>query len=162
MREARFNMGDLSLHVYNIGSIQGKRHKWIHQFESVFSIIFVVNLASYDQLLPEEPAQNRMVESLILFDSIVNSRWFMRTSIILFLSNLDQFKEKLARNPLGDFFPDYSGGNNVNRAAKYILWRFSQVNRAHLDIYPHLVQSGDVSNLLYISAAIRRPFFRIH
>lgn len=80
--------------------------------------------------------QNRMMESLVLFDSVVNSRWFMRTSIILFLNKVDLFKEKLERSPLGNYFPDYSGGNDVNRAAKYLLWRFNQVNRAHLNLYP--------------------------
>ena len=76
------------------------------------------------------------MESLVLFDSVVNSRWFMRTSIILFLNKVDLFKAKLARSPLGNYFPDYSGGNDVNRAAKYLLWRFNQVNRAHLNLYP--------------------------
>ncbi len=60
----------------------------------------------------------------------------MRTSIILFLNKVDLFKGKLERSPLGSYFPDYSGGNDVNRAAKYLLWRFNQVNRAHLNLYP--------------------------
>src|ERR1700730_11650959 len=80
--------------------------------------------------------KNRMMESLVLFDSVVNSRWFMRTSIILFLNKVDLFKDKLSRSPLGNYFPDYTGGNDVNRAAKYLLWRFNQVNRAHLNLYP--------------------------
>ena len=77
-----------------------------------------------------------MIESLILFDSVVNSRWFLRTSIILFLNKVDLFQQKLPRSPLSNYFPDYSGGDDYNRAAKYILWRFNQVNRAHLKLYP--------------------------
>lgn len=88
-------------------------------------------------------AQNRMMESLVLFDSVVNSRWFMRTSIILFLNKVDLFRQKLGRSPLSNYFPDYSGGNDVNRAAKYLLWRFNQVNRAHLNLYPQYV---DITN----------------
>ena len=38
-----------------------------------------------------------MVESLMLFDSVVNSRWFIRTSIILFLNKYDLFVLKLKR-----------------------------------------------------------------
>ena len=41
--------------------------------------------------------QNRMVESLVLFDSVINSRWFLRTSIILFLNKIDVFKNKLPK-----------------------------------------------------------------
>jgi hypothetical protein len=40
-------------------------------------------------------AVNRMQEALTLFDSICNSRWFVKTSIILFLNKIDRFKEKL-------------------------------------------------------------------
>jgi hypothetical protein len=88
------------------------------------------------QFFNDSVLKNRMMESLVLFDSVVNSRWFMRTSIILFLNKVDLFKEKLGRSPLGNYFPDYTGGNDVNRAAKYLLWRFNQVNRAHLNLYP--------------------------
>jgi hypothetical protein len=41
--------------------------------------------------------QNRMKESLVLFDSVINSRWFLRTSIILFLNKIDVFKTKLPK-----------------------------------------------------------------
>lgn len=29
-----------------------------------------------------------------------------------------------------------TGGPDVNKAAKYILWRFNQTNRAKLNVYP--------------------------
>lgn len=41
--------------------------------------------------------QNRMVESLALFESVINSRWFLRTSIILFLNKIDVFRHKLPK-----------------------------------------------------------------
>ncbi|KAI9770849.1 MAG: Guanine nucleotide-binding protein alpha-2 subunit, partial [Candelina submexicana] len=134
--ETRFTMGQLSIHMFDVGGQRSERKKWIHCFENVTSIIFCVALSEYDQVLLEESNQNRMMESLVLFDSVVNSRWFMRTSIILFLNKVDLFMQKLGRSPLGNYFPDYSGGNDVNRAAKYLLWRFNQVNRAHLNLYP--------------------------
>lgn len=138
--------------MFDVGGQRSERKKWIHCFENVTSIIFCVALSEYDQVLLEESNQvriplyclitiltshqNRMMESLVLFDSVVNSRWFMRTSIILFLNKVDLFKQKLGRSPLETYFPDYSGGNDLNRAAKYLLWRFNQVNRAHLNLYP--------------------------
>lgn len=39
-------------------------------------------------MLYEDESINRMQESLVLFDSICNSRWFVRTSIILFLNKV--------------------------------------------------------------------------
>jgi guanine nucleotide-binding protein G(i) subunit alpha len=117
-----------------------------------------------------------MMESLVLFDSVVNSRWFMRTSIVLFLNKVDLFKQKLARSPLSNYFPDYSGGNDVNRAAKYLLWRFNQVNRAHLNLYPQyvsieklqmlfndrssLTQATDTSNIRLVFAAVKETILQ--
>lgn len=120
--------------------------------------------------------QNRMMESLVLFDSVVNSRWFTRTSIILFLNKVDLFRQKLGRSPLSNYFPDYSGGNNINRASKYLLWRFNQVNRAHLNLYPQyvlckpsskpmltfrsLTQATDTSNIRLVFAAVKETILQ--
>lgn len=158
--ETRFQMGQLSIHMFDVGGQRSERKKWIHCFENVTSIIFCVALSEYDQVLLEESSQNRMMESLVLFDSVVNSRWFMRTSIILFLNKVDLFRAKLAKSPLGGYFPDYSGGNDVNRAAKYLLWRFNQVNRAHLNLYPHLTQATDTSNIRLVFAAVKETILQ--
>ena len=91
--------------------------------------------------------QNRMQESLVLFESVINSRWFLRTSVILFLNKIDVFKQKLPKVPLVHYFPEYTGGADINKAAKYILWRFTQTNRARLSVYPHLTQATDTSNV---------------
>lgn len=50
-----------------------------------------------------------MQEALTLFDSICNSRWFIKTSIILFLNKIDIFKEKLPKHPLKESFSDFDG-----------------------------------------------------
>ncbi|EZF23197.1 hypothetical protein H100_04097 [Trichophyton rubrum MR850] len=192
--ETRFTMGQFSIQyvtptqylymytdfdsMFDVGGQRSERKKWIHCFENVTSIIFCVALSEYDQVLLEESNQNRMMESLVLFDSVVNSRWFMRTSIVLFLNKVDLFRQKLGRSPLNKYFPDYSGGNDVNRAAKYLLWRFNQVNRAHLNLYPQcvrsfvfllfkaytnvlsLTQATDTSNIRLVFAAVKETILQ--
>lgn len=54
--------------------------------------------------------QNRMHESLMLFDSICNNKFFIDTSIILFLNKKDLFGEKIKKSPLTICFPEYPGG----------------------------------------------------
>jgi guanine nucleotide-binding protein subunit alpha len=114
--ETRFPLGQLSIHMVDVGGQRSERKKWIHNFESVTSIIFCTALSEYDQVLLEERSQvrqirfqiaarlteltcsqNRMAESLVLFESVINSRWFLRTSIILFLNKIDVFKNKLPK-----------------------------------------------------------------
>ncbi|KAH8110409.1 G-protein alpha subunit [Phellopilus nigrolimitatus] len=158
--ETRFNMGQLSIHMFDVGGQRSERKKWIHCFESVTSIIFCTALSEYDQVLLEEAGQNRMVESLVLFESVINSRWFLRTSIILFLNKIDVFKSKLPKVPLEKYFPEYTGGPDINKAAKYILWRFMQANRARLSVYPHLTQATDTGNIRLVFAAVKETILQ--
>lgn len=152
--ETRFSVPPLSIHLFDVGGQRSERKKWIHCFESVTSIIFCTALSEYDQVLMEAKNQNRMAESLVLFDSVINSRWFLRTSIILFLNKIDIFRHKLRRVPLERYFQEYTGGPNVNKATKYILWRFMQANRAKLSVYPHITQATDTSNIRLVFAAV--------
>ena len=65
--------------------------------------------AGYDLVLAEDEEMNRMIESMKLFDSICNSKWFVETSIILFLNKKDLFEDKIQRSPLTICFPEYTG-----------------------------------------------------
>jgi len=160
IKETRFNMGQLSIHMFDVGGQRSERRKWIHCFESVTSIIFCTALSEYDQVLREEKNQNRMTESLALFESVINSRWFLRTSIILFLNKIDVFKVKLPKVPLERYFPEYTGGSDINKAAKYILWKFMQANRARLSVYPHLTQATDTTNIRLVFAAVKETILQ--
>ncbi|KAF8267928.1 G-protein alpha subunit [Lactarius quietus] len=158
--ETRFPMGQLSIHMVDVGGQRSERKKWIHNFESVTSIIFCTALSEYDQVLLEEKNQNRMAESLVLFESVINSRWFLRTSIILFLNKIDVFKNKLPKVPLNKYFPEYTGGADVNKGAKYILWRFMQANRARLNVYPHITQATDTSNIRLVFITVKETILQ--
>ncbi len=50
-----------------------------------------------------------MHESLHLFNSICNHRFFATTSIVLFLNKKDLFEEKIKKVHLNICFPDYDG-----------------------------------------------------
>lgn len=153
--DLKFELNGLKIHIYDVGGQRSERKKWIYCFDNVTSIIFCVALSEYDQTLLEEKTQNRLEESLTLFDSVVNSRWFSRCSIVLFLNKIDVFVEKLPYSPLENYFPDYSGGNDANKAAKYILWRFTRVNRSGLPIYPYITQATDTNNIKLVFVVVR-------
>ena len=53
--------------------------------------------------------ENRMTESLKLFDSICNNSWFKNASMILFLNKKDLFEEKIKWSPFSIGFPEYTG-----------------------------------------------------
>lgn len=150
INETHFTYEELNIHLFDVGGQRSERRKWISCFEAVTSIIFCVALSEYDQTLIEDNTQNRMVESLMLFDSVVNSRWFIRTSIILFLNKYDLFVIKLKKIPLEKFFPDYSGEKEPKKAAQFIRDKFLQKNKAKLAIFPHLTQATDTKNIKHV------------
>lgn len=73
--EHSFHIQGFDYRIFDVGGQRSERKKWIHCFEGVTTIIFVVALSSYDQGLEEDLESNQLEESLLLFDSICNSRW---------------------------------------------------------------------------------------
>lgn len=70
-----------------------------------------------------------MHEAMVLFESVVNSRWFLKTSIVLFLNKKDLFRDKLPHSPLSDTFEDYEGGDDFDAACAFLLQKFLELNR---------------------------------
>jgi len=56
-----------------------------------------------------------MHESMKLFDSICNNKWFTDTSIILFLNKKDLFEEKIKKSPLTICYPEFAGESQTLR-----------------------------------------------
>ncbi|KAI8908865.1 guanine nucleotide binding protein, alpha subunit [Powellomyces hirtus] len=152
--ETTFHIGELTYRMFDVGGQRSERKKWIHCFENVTVIVFLVAISEYDQVLVEDDAVNRMHEALTLFDSICNSRWFTQTSIILFLNKIDLFKQKLIRSPMKKFFPDYKG-NTYDDACDYILNRFISLNQSdQKQIYTHFTCATDTTQIKFVMTAV--------
>jgi guanine nucleotide-binding protein G(i) subunit alpha len=157
--ETTFIIGDLTYRMFDVGGQRSERKKWIHCFENVTTILFLVAISEYDQLLFEDETVNRMQEALTLFDSICNSRWFIKTSIILFLNKIDRFKEKLPVSPMKNYFPDYEGGPDYAAACDYILNRFVSLNQHETkQIYTHFTCATDTMQIRFVMAAVNGKF----
>jgi guanine nucleotide-binding protein subunit alpha len=148
--ETVFDLGTLTYRMFDVGGQRSERKKWIHCFENVTALLFLVAISGYDQCLVEDkdavgnfPAhmlayerqglnitQNQMQEALMLFESICNSQWFIQTSMILFLNKIDLFKEKLLVSPVKKYFPDYQGEpRSYKQASEFFQDNFKRLNR---------------------------------
>ena len=78
----------------------------------------------------------------------------MVPQIILFLNKMDLFQEKLAKKPIREYFPDYSGADDdVDAATNYFEKKFKGLNRTpDREIYVHYTNATD-TNLLKITMA---------
>ena len=122
----------------DVGGQRSERRKWIHCFDCVTVVLFVISLAEYNQTLREDATQNRMKESLLLFSEIVNSPWFNLIPFILILNKTDLFREKLKSVPINLCFEKYNGTNKYDDAAQFIKDQFLELNKyPSRKIYSH-------------------------
>ncbi|XP_006260114.1 PREDICTED: guanine nucleotide-binding protein G(k) subunit alpha [Crocodylus porosus] len=154
--ETHFTFKDLYFKMFDVGGQRSERKKWIHCFEGVTAIIFCVALSDYDLVLAEDEEMNRMHESMKLFDSICNNKWFTDTSIILFLNKKDLFEEKIKKSPLTICYPEYTGSNTYEEAAAYIQCQFEDLNRRKdtKEIYTHFTCATDTKNVQFVFDAV--------
>ncbi|KAI8977923.1 guanine nucleotide binding protein, alpha subunit [Pilobolus umbonatus] len=153
--ETTFVIGDLTCRMFDVGGQRSERKKWIHCFENVTAVIFLVAISEYNQVLIEDETVNRMQEALTLFDSICNSRWFVKTSIILFLNKIDIFKEKLSQYPLKNSFNDYSGPDSYESCSSYISKQFLSLNQSDSkQIYTHFTCATDTQQIIFVMTAV--------
>lgn len=154
--ESHFTIGELKYKLFDVGGQRSERKKWIHCFENVTAIVFLVAISEYDQSLYEDESINRMQESLALFDSICNSRWFVKTSIILFLNKIDLFKQKIAISDISNFFTDYTGrSGDVQAGCEYFSQRFQALNQnPQKQVYVHLTCATDTTQIKFVLSAV--------
>nr|6OYA_A Chain A, Gt-alpha/Gi1-alpha chimera [Bos taurus] len=154
--ETQFSFKDLNFRMFDVGGQRDERRKWIHCFEGVTAIIFCVALSDYDMVLVEDNQTNRMQESMNLFKSICNNKWFTDTSIILFLNKKDLFEEKIKKSPLTDYYPEYAGSNTYEEAGNYIKVQFLELNMASdvKEIYSHMTCATDTQNVKFVFDAV--------
>ncbi|KAJ8260928.1 hypothetical protein COCON_G00166510 [Conger conger] len=155
--EYPFDLDNTIFRMVDVGGQRSERRKWIHCFEKVTSVIFLVALSEYDQVLIESHNENRMQESKALFRTILTSDWFLESSVILFLNKTDLLKEKIAQSHLADYFPDYTGPKNDAKSAKYfILEMFLEQNPDKAKrLYSHFTCATDTENIRFVFAAVK-------
>jgi len=156
--EAKFSFDNIAFTMVDVGGQRSERRKWIHCFEGIQAVLFTVSLSEYDQKLREDATQNRSKESLLLFDEIVNSQWFINSSFILFLNKIDLFEKKIKISPLSKTFPEYTGGADFEAAKKFMRTAFERLRKTNVDkpINTHFTCAVNTENVEVVFQTIRK------
>jgi len=162
--EYPFDLEEIRFRMVDVGGQRSERRKWIHCFENVTSIIFLVALSEYDQILFESNNENRMEESKALFKTIITYPWFQNSSIILFLNKKDLLEEKIMHSHLVDYFPEFQGPRRDPIAAReYILRIFVDLNPdPEKIIYSHFTCATDTDNIRFVFAAVKDTILQLN
>lgn len=155
--EYPFDLDSIIFRMVDVGGQRSERRKWIHCFENVTSIIFLVALSEYDQILFESDNENRMEESKALFKTIITYPWFQNSSVILFLNKKDLLEEKIMCSHLVDYFPEFEGPKQDHIAAREFILKMYLVQNPDPDrmIYSHFTCATDTENIRFVFAAVK-------
>ena len=140
--------------MIDVGGQRSERKKWLHCFETVNTLLFVVSMSEYDQMLEEDHTVNRMKESIKLFASVSNVKWFAKASMLLFLNKRDVFDDKILYSPLNQCFETYNGTNDKDEAASYISTQFMSQSRTGRNVYRHYTCAKDSENISVVFDAV--------
>uniref|UniRef100_A0A8C7VKC7 Guanine nucleotide-binding protein subunit alpha n=1 Tax=Oncorhynchus mykiss TaxID=8022 RepID=A0A8C7VKC7_ONCMY len=160
--EYPFDMENVIFRMVDVGGQRSERRKWIHCFENVTSIIFLVALSEYDQVLAECDNENRMEESKALFKTIITYPWFQRSSVILFLNKTDILEEKITHSHLVNYFPEYTGPQNDPKAAREFILKMYQEQNPDREktVYSHFTCATDTENIRFVFVAVKDTILR--
>lgn len=158
--ETTFKLKEHEMLMVDVGGQKSERRKWIHCFQDVTSILFLVSLSGYDQCLVEDKDANQMQDAMTIWDSICHSQWFKQTSIILFLNKDDLFQRKVPTSDIKTFFPDYEGPpGDIKAGRDYFRKRFARLAQKagrskEREIYIHVTTATDTAMLRVVMAAV--------
>ncbi|KAJ7756705.1 guanine nucleotide binding protein, alpha subunit [Mycena metata] len=73
--ETAFAVGELTYKLFDVGGQRSERKKWIHCFENVTALVFLVSLSEYDQMLYEDES---VVEVEVILTGTGERSWRTR------------------------------------------------------------------------------------
>ena len=160
--ERVFVMDKMAFRFIDVGGQRNERRKWIHCFEGVSAVLFVAAINEYDEFLMEDPTQNRLVESLTIFEQVCENPFFKGVDIILFLNKRDLFEQKLKYSSLNTHFPNYQGGKDCQLAQDFIKQQFLHFSKLDetRQIFPHFTVATDTENIEKIWKNCRESIVR--
>ena len=134
-----FNYKKASLCMIDVGGQKSERRKWIHLFDDVKAVFFVVDISHFDSI----------VESLAVFEETCETQYLKDASIILFFNKVDLFKEKQNRCELSRHFPEYVETGNHKDASHFVKQQFVErfSKRKGAAIYTFFTCATDTHNI---------------
>lgn len=121
--------------------------KCLHQFAHIITVLFVVDLTSFQPGNSEESFQNSMVQNLNLFDFVSNNSYFQKTTTILLFSKIDTFLPTLISRPPQQPSNRPAGRADVDQTIEFLTARFAQRGRSPNPLRSHIIGGSSGANI---------------
>ena len=159
IQEYDFEIKNIPFVMVDVGGQRSQRTKWFQCFDEVTSILFMVSSSAYDQVIMEDRRTNCLIESCMIFETIVNNKCFANVSIILFLNKTDLLEQKIEsrHNSIKDFFLQFNGDPyNLLDVQSFILQMFDSRRRERSKaLFHHFTTAIDTQNIKFVFHAVK-------
>jgi hypothetical protein len=99
-----------------------------YDFESVTTIIMLIDLAGYDQYLTSNASQTLLYQSTSECEAMLRSAWLPNDGrVVVICSAPKQFASQLATHVFAEYFPGYEGENEPHAIASFFITRFKRL-----------------------------------
>ena len=121
-------------------------------FENATTALFFVSCIAYDEFM--DGTMNCLVDSCMLFNIIINSRFFAYKSVILFFTKADLLEEKIKHSNIKEYFPEFQGDPRKLEDVQGFLFQMFDDRRQDKSkvLYHYFVAAG---NIRYVFAAVQ-------
>ncbi|KAB0348745.1 hypothetical protein FD754_013602 [Muntiacus muntjak] len=155
--EHDFVIKKIPFKMVDVGGQRSQRQKWFQCFDGITSILFMVSSSEYDQVLMEDRRTNRLVESMNIFETIVNNKLFFNVSIILFLNKMDLLVEKVKTVSIKKHFPDFKGDpHRLEDVQRFLVQCFDRKRRNRSKpLFHHFTTAIDTENIRFVFHAVK-------
>ncbi|KAF7223528.1 guanine nucleotide-binding protein subunit alpha-12 [Nothobranchius furzeri] len=155
--EHDFIIKKIPFKMVDVGGQRSQRQKWFQCFDGITSILFMVSSSEYDQVLMEDRRTNRLVESMNIFETIVNNKLFLNVSIILFLNKTDLLVEKIRVVDIRKNFPEFRGDpRRLEDVQTFLVQSFSRKRRNRAKpLFHHFTTAVDTENIRFVFHAVK-------
>jgi predicted kinase len=132
-----------SIDLVDVGGKRLERRKWIHVFDCVDVVAFVVALDCYTETLPEDASSNRMVDALDCFGAVCAHfhRASPSTATCLLLNRYDVLCKQLrvGKSPC-ELWPEFTGAvTDPAAVVEFIREKFESRACDQQRVFSHLV-----------------------
>ncbi|CAJ1053977.1 guanine nucleotide-binding protein subunit alpha-12-like [Xyrichtys novacula] len=155
--EHDFVIKKIPFKMVDVGGQRSQRQKWFQCFDGITSILFMVSSSEYDQVLMEDRRTNRLVESMNIFETIVNNKLFLNVSIILFLNKTDLLVDKIRTVDIRKNFPEFRGDpRRLEDVQAFLVQSFSRKRRNRgKPLFHHFTTAVDTENIRFVFHAVK-------
>ncbi|EIW55473.1 G-alpha-domain-containing protein [Trametes versicolor FP-101664 SS1] len=145
---------------YDVGGARGQRESWVPFFDHVNAIIFLCSTAGFNEVLVEDRAINRLMDSFNAWKTVCSSPLLASVQFILLLNKTDLLDARLKSGmQFSTYVESYKGENDSEHVTDYLKRKLAAIHRHHSPqqrkLHVHCTCAIDIDNTSPILMRIR-------